>query len=505
MDEMTTGKPDNAPKEPHVRRLFLEALELPVAGQREAWLAKACGADFELRPEVEALLLSHREDTFLERPPKGVTSLLPSPPNATAPEQPGVFIDRYKLLQQIGEGGCGVVYLAEQEQPIQRRVAIKVIKSGMDTRRVIARFEAERQALALMDHPNIARVLDAGATQAGRPFFVMELMRGTKITEYCDQCQLPAKERLRLFVQVCQAVQHAHQKGIIHRDLKPSNILVTVNDGVPVAASGYFAGGSIYTSSDSGASWRATTAPTNTYWSSVASSADGTRLFAMGEQDNGYGTIYCSLDSGATWLPRSAPGNGWFAFACSSDGTRLAAAAFEQYLGNEPAGRIYLSTDSGTNWTLSGSPEDFWVSVASSGDGTQLVATDGSARVYISTDSGSTWSLSSAPAGAGGNATISADGSNVVVYGYVAATRHAPPPKPPSPASPVLSMARSGAYSLLSWLVPSTPLTLQQTTDLSSPSWIDVTNQPTLNFTNLHSGLTLLPTNRTAFYRLKRQ
>ena len=146
----------------------------------------------------------------------------------------GDRIGRYKLLQKIGEGGCGVVYMAEQEEPVRRRVALKVIKLGMDTKQVIARFEAERQALAMMDHPNIAKVLDAGATETGRPYFVMELVRGIKITEYCDQNKLSTRERLDLFIQVCQAIQHAHQKGIIHRDIKPSNILVTLHDGVPV-------------------------------------------------------------------------------------------------------------------------------------------------------------------------------------------------------------------------------------------------------------------------------
>ena len=158
-------------------------------------------------------------------------------PSALQPvpaEKPGDRIGRYKLLQQIGEGGCGVVYMAEQEEPVRRRVALKVIKLGMDTKSVIARFEAERQALALMDHPNIAKVLDAGATETGRPYFVMELVRGIKITDYCDQNNLSTRERLDLFIQVCQAIQHAHQKGIIHRDIKPSNILVTMNDGVPV-------------------------------------------------------------------------------------------------------------------------------------------------------------------------------------------------------------------------------------------------------------------------------
>jgi serine/threonine protein kinase len=149
-------------------------------------------------------------------------------------EKPGGWIGRYKLLQQIGEGGCGVVYMAEQEEPVSRRVALKIIKLGMDTKSVIARFEAERQALAMMDHPNIAKVLDAGATDTGRPYFVMELVRGIKITDYCDQNNLSTRERLDLFILVCHAIQHAHQKGIIHRDIKPSNILVTMHDGVPI-------------------------------------------------------------------------------------------------------------------------------------------------------------------------------------------------------------------------------------------------------------------------------
>ena len=149
-------------------------------------------------------------------------------------ESVGKTIGRYKILEKVGEGGCGVVYVAEQTEPVRRRVALKVIKLGMDTKQVVARFEAERQALAMMDHPNIAKVLDAGATENGRPYFVMELVRGIKITEYCDQNNLTTKERLDLFIKVCQAIQHAHQKGIIHRDIKPSNILVTLHDGVPV-------------------------------------------------------------------------------------------------------------------------------------------------------------------------------------------------------------------------------------------------------------------------------
>ena len=150
-------------------------------------------------------------------------------------EGPGSHIGLYRLLQEIGEGGMGVVYMAEQEKPVRRRVALKIIKPGMDTSQVIARFEAERQALALMDHQHIAKVLDAGATETGRPYFVMELVPGVPITEYCDRNQLTPKERLELFVPVCNAIQHAHQKGIIHRDIKPSNVLVTLYDGKPVA------------------------------------------------------------------------------------------------------------------------------------------------------------------------------------------------------------------------------------------------------------------------------
>ena len=149
-------------------------------------------------------------------------------------EAPGTVIGPYKLLEQIGEGGFGIVYMADQQAPVRRRVALKIIKPGMDTRQVLARFKAELQALSLMDHPNIARALDAGATDSGRPYFVMELVRGVPITDYCDQNNLPVHERLDLFVQVCHAVQHAHQKGIIHRDIKPSNVLVTLHDGRPV-------------------------------------------------------------------------------------------------------------------------------------------------------------------------------------------------------------------------------------------------------------------------------
>ncbi len=208
--------------------------------ERAAYLDQACAGDAALRRRLDELLrVDEGAGDFLEKPALADANALAMsggiiPPALPLSEKPGDRIGPYKLLQQIGEGGCGVVYMAEQEAPIRRRVALKVIKLGMDTKQVIARFEAERQALALMDHPNIARVLDAGATETGRPYFVMELVRGTKITDYCDQQSLPTRARLDLFIKVCQAIQHAHQKGIIHRDIKPSNILVTNNDGVAV-------------------------------------------------------------------------------------------------------------------------------------------------------------------------------------------------------------------------------------------------------------------------------
>jgi serine/threonine protein kinase/tetratricopeptide (TPR) repeat protein len=215
--------------------IFTEALRLPGA-ERGAYLERACSGDVELRRSVEALLEANdRVGDFLEDSPQTIS--FQSKPGVSAGEKPGDRIGHYKLLQQIGEGGCGIVFMAEQEEPVRRRVALKIIKPGMDTKSVIARFEAERQALALMDHPNIAKIFDAGATESGRPYFVMELVRGIKITEYCDQHSLTTQERLKLFVQVCQAVQHAHQKGIIHRDIKPSNILVTQTeqgDALPV-------------------------------------------------------------------------------------------------------------------------------------------------------------------------------------------------------------------------------------------------------------------------------
>ncbi len=211
--------------------IFDAAIELPKE-ERAAFLEKVCSGDAPLRKRVEALLRAHDvAGAFMDSP-----AMAPEARTVAAgpKERLGDRIGRYKLQQQIGEGGCGVVYMAEQQEPVRRQVALKVIKLGMDTKSVIARFEAERQALALMDHPNIAKVLDAGATEMGRPYFVMELVRGIKITSYCDQNNLSTRQRLDLFIQVCQAVQHAHQKGIIHRDIKPSNILVTLRDGVPV-------------------------------------------------------------------------------------------------------------------------------------------------------------------------------------------------------------------------------------------------------------------------------
>jgi WD40 repeat protein len=213
------------------REIFLAALERLSPGERAAFLDEACGNDAPLRARLESLLRHHSEDSFLEGPAAELKGMPPS--ERFVNESTGAVIGRYKLLQKIGEGGMGVVYMAEQEEPVRRKVALKVIKLGMDTKQVVARFEAERQALALMDHPNIARVLDGGATDAGRPFFVMELAQGVPITEFCDKNQLSVEERVKLFIPVCQAIQSAHQKGIIHRDLKPTNILVTLNAGVP--------------------------------------------------------------------------------------------------------------------------------------------------------------------------------------------------------------------------------------------------------------------------------
>lgn len=211
------------------KEIFFAALETPSPEELKRYLDEVCGENTEQRLRVEQLLRAHQKaGNFLggSQPP-----LFSDRPIA---EGPGTRIGPYKLLQQIGEGGFGVVYMAEQEQPVRRKVALKIIKPGMDTKEVIARFESERQALALMDHPNIAKVLDAGATENGRPYFVMQLVKGVPITEFCNHNHLPPEGRLELFIQVCNALQHAHQKGIIHRDLKPSNVMVTMRDGTPV-------------------------------------------------------------------------------------------------------------------------------------------------------------------------------------------------------------------------------------------------------------------------------
>ena len=221
------------------REIFDSAVEIPDQTEREAMLTRACKGNPELRARVDELLAAHTEaEQFFSNYPLPLPALADGALTKIFPagerDLAGSRIGHFKLLQKIGEGGCGVVYMAGQEKPVRRRVALKIIKLGMDTKSVIVRFESERQALAMMDHPNIARVFDAGATETGRPFFVMELIHGIGILEYCDKNHLDTRRRLGLFVQVCNAIQHAHQKGIVHRDIKPSNILVTLNDGIPV-------------------------------------------------------------------------------------------------------------------------------------------------------------------------------------------------------------------------------------------------------------------------------
>jgi tetratricopeptide (TPR) repeat protein/serine/threonine protein kinase len=222
------------------RSIFMSALERESPQDRLVYLDEACGRDTALRQRVEALLASHeRAGSFLDMPvPERLAEKVATPATEECPRRPpegqGSRIGAYKLLQELGEGGMGTVWMAEQTQPVQRKVALKIIKPGMDSRQVIARFEAERQALALMDHPHIARVFDGGTTESGRPYFVMELVKGVPITKYCDEQRLTPRQRLELFAPICQAVQHAHQKGIIHRDLKPSNVLVCLYDGRPV-------------------------------------------------------------------------------------------------------------------------------------------------------------------------------------------------------------------------------------------------------------------------------
>jgi eukaryotic-like serine/threonine-protein kinase len=248
----------------NVKAIFISALDHEPGADRAAYLVAACGDDADLRRRVEVLLAAHeRADEVLGRadePPAESVTTDPntSPPNTDAaggelpehafslpsasitteqpePTVPEVFIaGRYILQQKIGEGGMGEVWVAKQTEPVRRKVALKLIKSGMDSRAVLARFEQERQALAMMDHPNISHVLDGGLTPGGQPFFVMELVNGLPLTKFCDEARLTPRERLELFAPVCQAVQHAHQKGIVHRDLKPANILVTLIDGTPM-------------------------------------------------------------------------------------------------------------------------------------------------------------------------------------------------------------------------------------------------------------------------------
>ena len=228
--------------------IFCSALDHEEPEARRAFIEAACADDPDLRGRVDALLMAHDKATrlfaesasALELSPDDCRALGEDPAvresadlNAAPAPPPGTRIGPYRLVEVLGQGGCGVVYLAEQEHPVRRQVALKIIKLGMDTQAVIARFDIERQALAMMDHPHIARVLDAGATETGRPFFVMELVRGTRITRFCDQHRLDLPRRLDLFAQVCLAIQHAHQKGVIHRDIKPSNVLVTLHDGLP--------------------------------------------------------------------------------------------------------------------------------------------------------------------------------------------------------------------------------------------------------------------------------
>jgi WD40 repeat protein len=234
---MKTNSETDMNHPPSKEETIFEAARLLGDVQEEAaYLERACGQDQELRRRLEKLLRAGRKakDFFQKHNPAAALRGNRDVAAEVVGESAGSVIGRYKLLQKIGEGGMGVVYMAEQEEPVRRRVALKIIKLGMDTQQVVARFEAERQALALMDHPNIAKVLDGGATDTGRPYFVMELVQGVPITEFCDKNRLGAAERIKLFIQVCQAIQSAHQKGIIHRDLKPTNILVTLNAGVPV-------------------------------------------------------------------------------------------------------------------------------------------------------------------------------------------------------------------------------------------------------------------------------
>ena len=226
-------------RQQRVREIFNVCRRADTPQERHQLIEQECTGDGELRSVVIQLLEAHDvDDSFSEKLLVGprVDLNTGESPFATqiAMDALGTMIGPYKLLEQIGEGGMGVVYVAEQAEPVRRKVALKIIKPGMDSKQVLARFDAERQALALMDHPHIAQVHDGGATESGRPYFVMELVRGVPITEFCDNYRLTTPQRLKLFVDVCQAIQHAHHKGIVHRDVKPSNVLVTLHDDKPV-------------------------------------------------------------------------------------------------------------------------------------------------------------------------------------------------------------------------------------------------------------------------------
>ncbi len=230
--DTTPGTASPGPALPTADDIFCAAIELAAPAQRAAYIHSACSGDEKLLREVQELVEAYfQAGDFLEAPAGILTGAVES----VLQEAPGEIIGSYKLLEQIGEGGFAVVFMAEQQQPVRRKIAIKIIKAGMDTKQVVARFEAERQALAMMDHPSLAKVFDAGATQTGRPYFVMELVKGVPITRYCDEHDLNIGQRIDLFAQVCQAVQHAHQKGIIHRDIKPTNVLVSTHDDRPLA------------------------------------------------------------------------------------------------------------------------------------------------------------------------------------------------------------------------------------------------------------------------------
>ena len=232
-------------KTPTEKTVFFKALEIESSGERAAYIDAACRGNADLRAAVVALFDAHGSDSNpVDTPISGDAALHASELDetlwrpASSRQRPlplGIRIGAYKLMEQIGEGGFGVVYVADQQEPVRRRVALKIIKPGMESREVLSRFEVERQAIALMDHPNIARIFDAGVTNSGQPFFAMELVRGVPLIEFCDSNKLDTADRLKLYVTICNAVQHAHQKGIIHRDLKPSNILVTMQDGQPLA------------------------------------------------------------------------------------------------------------------------------------------------------------------------------------------------------------------------------------------------------------------------------